>query len=194
MRTPWTFLEEYRGTLFHGQWPTIPEMFEITRKRVGDRQAFIAFEPAPLSFTYPEVLEQVLRVAAYLQSQGVQRGDRLALTGKNSPEWVIGYLGILFAGAVVVLLDYQLGVDELSALLRFAGAKLLFVDEEKYDGFDVSSSGIKDLISLSPSRPGYILELPVSGQLHREAVDDEEPAGSPCSSGCRCCSIACWGD
>jgi len=183
MSTPWAFLEEYRGTLFHGQWPTIPEMFEITRKRVGDRQAFIAFEPAPLSFTYPEVLERVLRVAAYLQSQGVRRGDRVALTGKNSPEWVIAYLGILFAGAVVVPLDYQLGVEELSTLLRFAGANLLFVDEEKYDGFDVSSSGIKDLISLSPSRPGYILELPVSGQLHREAVDDEELAAIMFTSG-----------
>ncbi len=183
MSTPWAFLEEYRGTLFHGQWPTIPEMFEITRKRVGDRQAFIAFEPAPLSFTYPEVLERVLRVAAYLQSQGVRRGDRVALTGKNSPEWVIAYLGILFAGAVVVPLDYQLGVEELSTLLRFAGANLLFVDEEKYDGFDLSSSGIKDLISLSPSRPGYILELPVSGQLHREAVDDEELAAIMFTSG-----------
>ena len=71
MSTPWAFLEEHRGTLFHGQWPTIPEMLEITCKRVGDRRAFIAFEPAPLSFTYPEVLERVLRVAAYLQSQGV---------------------------------------------------------------------------------------------------------------------------
>jgi len=183
MSTPWAFLEEHRGTLFHGQWPTIPEMLEITCKCVGDRQAFIAFEPAPLSFTYPEVLERVFRVAAYLQSKGVQHGDRVALTGKNSPEWVIAYLAILFSGAVVVPLDYQLGVEELSALLRFAGAKLLFVDEEKYDGFDLSSSGIKDLISLSPSRPGYILQLPVSGQLHREAVNDEELAAIMFTSG-----------
>ena len=107
----------------------------------------------------------------------------MALTGKNSPEWVIAYLAILFSGAVVVPLDYQLGVEELSALLRFAGAKLLFVDEEKYDGFDLSSSGIKDLISLSPSRPGYILQLPVSGQLHREAVNDEELAAIMFTSG-----------
>ena len=183
MSTPWAFLEKYRGTLFHGQWPTIPEMLEITCKCVGDRQAFIAFEPAPLSFTYPEVLERVFRVAAYLQSKGVQHGDRVALTGKNSPEWVIAYLAILFSGAVVVPLDYQLGVEELSALLRFAGAKLLFVDEEKYDGFDLSSSGIKDLISLSPSRPGYILQLPFSGQLHREAVNDEELAAIMFTSG-----------
>jgi long-chain acyl-CoA synthetase len=142
--TPWDFLEEFRGELFRGQWPTIPEMFEITCSRFGDRKAFTAYEPADLTFTYRQALEQVMRTAVYLQSRGVGRGDRVALAGKNSPEWAVAYLAILFAGAVVVPLDYQWRVEELAGLIDFSGAEMLFVDEEKYDGFDTSASTLKE--------------------------------------------------
>jgi len=42
--TPWAFLDEYRGTYFHGEWPTLPEMFRITVKRYGDRPCFTIYE------------------------------------------------------------------------------------------------------------------------------------------------------
>ena len=86
-------------------------MFEITCSRFADRKAFTAYEPADLTFTYRQALEQVMRTAAYLQSRGVGRGDRVALAGKNSPEWAVAYLGVLAAGAVVVPIDYQLKTE-----------------------------------------------------------------------------------
>jgi len=129
--TPWSFLEQYRGTLFHGEWPTVPEMFRITCSRFPEKKAFTAFEPAPLSLTWAEAQSAVRRAAACLQTRGVKRGDRVAVTGKNSPQWCIAYLAALEAGAIVVPLDYQLSTEEMSSLLRFADAAALFVDEEK---------------------------------------------------------------
>jgi long-chain acyl-CoA synthetase len=182
---PWAFLEEFRGSVFHGQWPTIPQMFEITCRRAGARKAFTAFDPTLLSLTYDEALEQVRRVASYLQSRGVNRGDRVALTGKNSPQWAVAYLAILFAGAVVVPLDYQMSVEELAGLMRFAGVRLLFVDEEKYDGFTsvCERSERSERISLSPSKESYLLDLPDTGQLHQEEIGDEELAAILFTSG-----------
>ncbi|MBN2554202.1 MAG: AMP-binding protein [Spirochaetales bacterium] len=181
--TPWAFLEGFRGKLFRGQWPTIPEMFAITCSRFGDRKAFTAYEPAVLTFTYEQALERVRRTAAFLQSRGVKPGDRVALTGKNSPEWALAYLAILFAGAVVIPLDYQWKFEELSGLIDFAGARLLFVDEEKYDLFEASSRGLKEKISLSPSKPGYILQLPEGKPFKPAAVGDEELAAIMFTSG-----------
>jgi len=181
MNTPWAFLEEYRGSSFTGRWPTVPEMFEITCSREGDRRAFTAFEPTELSFTYQEALKTVKRVAAYLQSTGVRRGDRVALTGKNSPEWAIAYLAILFSGAVVVPLDYQLRSEELIGLMRFSEARLLFVDEEKYDSF--SARTVKRRISLSPAKDEYILDLPETDELRKETVSDEDLAAIMYTSG-----------
>jgi long-chain acyl-CoA synthetase len=181
--SPWDFLEDYRGKLFRGQWPTVPEMFEISCNRFGERIVFTAYDPTVLRLSYSQALEQVLRTAAYLQSRGVSPGDRIALTGKNSPEWAVAYLAILFAGAVVVPLDYQLKTEELAGLIAFSGARLLFVDEEKYSGFETSPSTIKEKISLSPSTPDYILDLPQTASLRREALGDEELAAIMFTSG-----------
>ena len=169
--------------MFQGQWPTIPQMFEISCSRFGERKVFTAYDSTVLRFSYSQALEQVLRTAAYLQSRGVGQGDRVALTGKNSPEWALAYLAILFAGAVVVPLDYQLKTEELAGLIEFAGAELLFVDEEKYSGFETSASPLKEKISLSPSNPHYILDLPDAAPLHRESVGEEQLAAIMFTSG-----------
>ena len=34
---PSQFLEDFRGTFFTGEWPTLPEMFNITVERYPDR-------------------------------------------------------------------------------------------------------------------------------------------------------------
>ncbi len=180
---PWAFLEEFRGKSFQGQWPTIPEMFQITCSRFADRRAFTAYEPADLTLTYRQALERIMQTAAHLQSRGVGRGDRVALTGKNSPEWAVAYLAVLFAGAVVVPLDYQWKVEELEGLIDFSGAEVLFVDEEKYDSFETSTSTLTEKISLSPSKPNYIMELPETEPLPREKVGDAELAAIMFTSG-----------
>jgi long-chain acyl-CoA synthetase len=161
-KTPWDFLEQYRGRAFQGEWPTIPQMFEITCERFGERRAFTAFEPEALALSWDQAREAVHRTAGWLRAHGVHRGDRVALTGKNSPEWAVAYLGILLADAVVVPLDHQLGVQEMKSLIRFVEAPALFADEEKLEA--LADSGVALRISLAPGRPNYVLQLPESGE------------------------------
>ena len=89
MKTPWNFLEEYRKTLFHGEWPTIPEMFNITLQRFPDKKGFTQFEPEPFSLTYREIGQQVSRVKSHILGLGIKKGEKVALTGKNSVEWAV---------------------------------------------------------------------------------------------------------
>jgi long-chain acyl-CoA synthetase len=159
MSKPWDYLEEYRGRLFHGRWPTLPELLEITCLRHGDRRGFTAFEPAALSLSWNEILAAVRSAAAWLQDKGVRRGDRVAVTGKNSPEWAVAYLAVLYAGGIVVPLDYQLSREETAGLIRTVEAPVLFVDEEKHELFDRGNCGIREKVSLSPGKPNYILDL-----------------------------------
>ena len=87
--TPWAFLDAWRGKSFNGEWPTLPEMFRITTERYPDRPCFTAFEPDRVTLTYSQVLDRVEGLARWLHQQGVSRGDRVAVTGKNSPEWAV---------------------------------------------------------------------------------------------------------
>jgi long-chain acyl-CoA synthetase len=164
-RKPWEFLDEYRGTYFKGEWPTLPEMFRLSAARHGDRPCLTVYDPERISCTYSEALARIERLAAYLSTQGVHRGDKVAVTGKNSPEWAVAYLGIQFAGATVVPIDYQLKNEEVAAILKASDAVGLFVDEEKFDAFDPARSGLKSRWSLSKSKPGYVYELAASGTV-----------------------------
>ena len=76
--------------------------------------------------TYRETREQVHRFAAGLISLGIRPGDRIALISEGRNAWIIGELGILFAGAVNVPLSVKLsGADELKFRLNHSGARMV---------------------------------------------------------------------
>ncbi|MCL2270900.1 MAG: acyl--CoA ligase [Treponema sp.] len=156
---PWAFLEDFRGKNFTGEWPTLPELFRITVLRHPKRSCFTVYEPDRISLNYTEALERIEAIAHWLYSKGIRRGDRVAVTGKNSPEWTVAYLGILFAGAVVVPIDYQLKIEELDLLIKTAGVKILFVDEEKHERYAQSPGELSEIISLKKGIGKYIYDL-----------------------------------
>jgi long-chain acyl-CoA synthetase len=134
-------------------------MFKITVIRYGERPCFTIYEPDRISLTYTESLRLIEAVARWLHHHGVRKGDAVALTGKNSPEWTVSYLGILFAGAVVVPIDYQLKNEETDLLLRTSKARILFVDEEKYGRYQENPGELRELVSLKKGVGTYVYDL-----------------------------------
>ena len=105
-------LQPYKGKFFDGEWPTITEMFNIALSKYADRPCFTVFEKKEkICLTYKDVHERIKNVASYLSAQGVKKGDKVVLTGKNSIQWGISYFAINYAGAVVVPIDAQLPVE-----------------------------------------------------------------------------------
>ncbi|MCL2721253.1 MAG: AMP-binding protein [Treponema sp.] len=156
---PWEFLKDYRGKAFSGQWPTLPEMYKITVSRYPDRPCFTVYEPDRISLNYSEALAKVEAVARWLHNKGIKKGDKVAVTGKNAPEWTVAYLGVLFAGAVVVPIDYQLKNEETDLLIKTANVRILFVDEEKHDYYIQNKGGVEIVISLKQGIGEYIYNL-----------------------------------
>ena len=136
---PWGFLDEFRGEgeLFNAEWPTLNEQFDITVARFPNNKAFEVFTPKHELFTYKEAQTIIKGVANKLYEMGVRHGDKVGLTGKNSPEWAMAYLAIAYAGATIVPVDYALGDDVIAHLLTFAEAKVLFIDNEKIDRVNI---------------------------------------------------------
>ena len=52
--------------------------------------------------TFQDIYESAEKLAGYLQSIGIKKGDRVAIMLPNTPQAVIGYYAILMAGGVVV--------------------------------------------------------------------------------------------
>lgn len=155
---PWKFLDQYRGRLFTGKWPTLPQLFDITTERFPDRPCFTVYAPERVSLTYREAREKILKIAAFLNSQGLGRGKHIAVSGKNSPEWAVAWLSVLYAGSVVVPVDYQLPTKDIAALIKAGDVSAAFIDEEK---FEELRSAIAPLpcYSLSATVQPYIYDL-----------------------------------
>ncbi len=184
MSQPWDFLDDYRqenesGVVLANQWPTLPELFEITVHRYADRRAFTTFDPEEMVLTYREVHRKILATAAELSKRKIKPGDFVALTGKNSPEWAVAYLAVLFAGGIIVPIDYQLDSEDIVGLAGRARVKLIFVDTERYE--EVKPLKVPR-ISLAPDQKDYIFDLPEK-DFDRVLRQPSEPAAILFTSG-----------
>lgn len=79
----------------------------------------IIFENRSLS--NHEMLVRTEKLAAGMRAMGLQKGDRLAIYGYNSAEWVITYLAATVAGLIVVPISFRTKPEELRHMFTKAG-------------------------------------------------------------------------
>ncbi len=109
-----------------------------------------------ISYTWREVLDQVRRMAAHLQSLALPPRSQIAIFGKNSAHWIIADLAIWLAGHVSVPLYSTLNAETAQYILQDSEAKLLILG--KMDGTTDTWNDVKD--HLPPDLP--IVSLPMS--------------------------------
>ncbi len=101
---------------------TLVEMLDRAAERYGAQAALDSRSQSGQrnSISYREMRDRAYRAGLLLGTRGIKRGDRVLLIAENSPEWVIAYFAILYAGAVAVPLDHLISPDELAAVARIA--------------------------------------------------------------------------
>ena len=102
----------------------------LTQARAyGDRE-FIVYEDDRVSFE--GLFRAVATLAADLQARGVKKGDRVALSMRNLPEWPVIFFAIAACGAIAVPLNGWWTGQELEYGLADSGTRILFCDAERY--------------------------------------------------------------
>lgn len=110
---------------------TIRELIERSAYLYGDRPAFLIHEDGDIKeITYSEVLERVKAFAAYLRSK-LSEGCKIAVTGKNSHNWVISYLAVTCGVGIVVPIDKDLRGEEIGDLIKDAEADAVIYSPEQ---------------------------------------------------------------
>lgn len=87
-----------------------------------------------ISYTYKELNEKVNQTAHSFVQMGIEKGDRIAVIGRNSPEIVILSYALLKIGAWITPLNFMLKPHEISQLIHFSQAKMFFVDGLNIEG------------------------------------------------------------
>lgn len=127
------------STRHFAHWPkglprtmTVPETdlfynVEVSARRYPAKP-FLVFYDTQIS--YAEFKDEAERIAGWLQSQGVAKGDRVLLYMQNSPQFVLAYYGILRANAVVVPVNPMNMTTELRHYVKDAGARVAVVAQD----------------------------------------------------------------
>ena len=78
-----------------------------------DAQPALSYKPGATTevWSYRRLWERSTRIAAWLQTQGIAKGDRVVIWGPNSPWWVAAYFGSLRLGVILVPLDVRSNAD-----------------------------------------------------------------------------------
>jgi long-chain acyl-CoA synthetase len=106
---------------------SLASVLQESALRRPDKVAVIEGPPTHRRATYAELWSTALRRAGALRAAGVAPGDRVALLGLNTVDFVAAYYGILARGAVVVPVAPMLVADEIAFLLEDSGADVAFV-------------------------------------------------------------------
>jgi long-chain acyl-CoA synthetase len=115
--------------------------------------------------TYAQVKDTADRIANFLASRGIQKGDRVAIFLPNLPHYPAIFFGILKAGAVCVTCNPLYKANELNYQLKDAGAKAVFCMDhpefypmtvEAIEGTDVETVVICGLKSYLPPIKAFL--------------------------------------
>ena len=111
-------------------------IYQILRNIAQNDPDHLILTDAYDDFTYSDLVQMTDSFTGVLLKKGIKPGDHVALWGTNTGNWLAAFLGIQQVGAVAVLVNYALGVDDVTALMKmtrcsalvYGGSKALLRD------------------------------------------------------------------
>ena len=144
---------------------TLPVFFKAFCALNAANEAIVAGDER---FTFAEIDQLSNRVAQGLVARGVGKGDPVAIAMRNSPCWVLGYMGIVKAGGVATLLNGWWEPQEMEHAIRLTEPKLILADAPRAQRI-AERCGTSEILSLS-------IHLPVEQALGELLGAGEEVA------------------
>ena len=93
----------------------------------GDKVAIVDLDTG-VELTYAELDKRASQLAAWMQSKGMAKGDRVAILAPNCPEIFETAFACAKIGAICLPLNWRLTVPELEYILNDSSPKLLISD------------------------------------------------------------------
>ncbi|MHC1732571.1 MAG: long-chain fatty acid--CoA ligase [Bacteroidales bacterium] len=117
--------------------------------------------------TYQETRRQVHEFGAGLMQLGINKGDRVSLLADGRNSWVIGELGILYAGGINVPLSIKLNPEEIRFRLTHSGSKMVITSSTQAPKILEVIDRCPDIIKVIFMDP---MEEYADGQIHFNEV------------------------
>ena len=78
---------------------------------------------------FHDVARKIEKLHILFENSGVERGDKIALCGRNSSQWAVAFIATLTYGAVAVPILHEFNAEQIHNIVNHSEAKLLFVGD-----------------------------------------------------------------
>ncbi|MDY4851981.1 MAG: AMP-binding protein [Prevotella sp.] len=103
---------------------------EIIEKSIIDNWDFDALtDYKGITLQYHDVARKIEKLHIMFENSGLQRGDKIALCGRNSAHWAVAFLATLTYGAVAVPILHEFTPEQIHNIVNHSEAKILFVGD-----------------------------------------------------------------
>ena len=125
-----------------------------------DRDALTDYKGITLQ--YHDVARKIEKLHILFENVGVERGDKIALCGRNSAHWAVAFLATLTYGAIAVPVLHEFTAEQIHNIVNHSEAKFLFVGDVVATQVDpVKMPGLEGIINI----PDYSLRLSRTDKL-----------------------------
>ena len=107
--------------------PSFNQLIEQSIINNWNLDALTDYKGATLQFH--DVARKIEKLHILFENCGVERGDKIALCGRNSSQWAVAFLATLTYGAVAVPILHEFMADQIHNIVNHSDAKLLFVGD-----------------------------------------------------------------
>ena len=108
----------------------IPSFNALIQKSIidnWDRDALTDFKGQTLQ--YHDVARKIEKIHILFENSGIQKGDKIALCGRNSSQWAVAFLATLTYGAIAVPILHEFNAEQIHNIVNHSEARLLFVGD-----------------------------------------------------------------
>ena len=110
-----------------GQIPSFNALIQKSITENWDRDALTDFKGQTLQ--YHDVARKIEKIHILFENSGIEKGDKIALCGRNSSQWAVAFLATLTYGAIAVPILHEFNAEQIHNIVNHSGARLLFVGD-----------------------------------------------------------------
>lgn len=130
---------------------SLRQLFTDTRSD----ETFFVYEDE--RYTFNEMYQLAAKLATQLKEKyGVVKGDRVAISMRNYPEWVAAFMASTSIGAIAVAMNAWWESDEIAQGLEDCGAKVMLADQERLDRLAQIEGLTTEVIAVRPQGTDYL--------------------------------------
>ena len=135
----------------------IPSFNALIQKSIIDNwdlDALTDFKGQTLQFH--DVARKIEKIHILFENSGIQKGDKIALCGRNSSQWAVAFIATLTYGAIAVPILHEFNAEQIHNIVNHSEARLLFVGDHVATIIDPQQMpNLEGIIN----KPGYSLMI-----------------------------------